>query len=385
MDFSYGEDLEKLRNEVRAFLAQEWHPDSVEDGHNVDPRIAKEFRRKLAKRGWLALSVPKEYGGAGLSAMEQYVFVEEMAYHNAPTPGFGPNIVAPTLVRVGSEDQKKRFLPGIMSGEVEFCLGYTEPAAGSDLASMEARAVEDGDDYVINGQKVFNTYGHHADWCWLAARTDPDVPKHKGISIFMVDMKSPGVTVGPIWTMGGWRVNAIYWDNVRVPKKDLVGEMNKGWYYMATALDYERFTVNPTGPVKSLFERLVNYVKETNRNDKPLKDDPDVREKLASLACDIQMVELIHHRSAWVASQGIVPANEAAMQKWVTTEVSQRLGHLGTQILGLYGQLEQGSKYAPLQGLLESHHRAAVVGPIAAGSNEIQRNIVATRGLGLPR
>ncbi|MBI2865119.1 MAG: acyl-CoA dehydrogenase family protein [Chloroflexi bacterium] len=385
MDFSFGEDLEKLRQDVRQFLDQEWKPDPSVDGHNVDPKIAKEFRRKLAKKGWLALSVPKAYGGAGLSAMEQYVFAEEMAYRGAPTPGHGPNIVAPTLVRVGTEDQKKRFLPGIVSGEVEFCLGYTEPAAGSDLASMEIRAVQDGDDYVINGQKIFNTYGHHADWCWLAARTDPNVPKHKGISIFMVDMKSPGVTVAPMWTIAGWRVNAIYWDNVRVPKKDLVGEPNKGWYYMATALDYERHAVVPTGPIKATFELLVDYVKHVERNGKPLKDNVDVREKLASLACDIQMVELIHHRSAWVASQGIVPANEAAMQKWVTTEVSQKLGHLGTQILGLYGPLEHGSKYALLEGALELHHRSAVVSTIAAGSNEIQRNIVATRGLGLPR
>lgn len=386
MDFRFSEDIEQFRQEVRGFVAQEWHPDPTWLHDSPEYlAAAKEFRRKLLNKGWFAMSIPKVYGGSGMSVMQQYIFHGEMSYAEAPSAGAGIHIVAPTLIMVGSEEQKQRFLPPIVNGEMDFCLGYTEPGAGSDLAGLETKAVEDGDDFVINGQKIFTSGAHSVEYCWMAARTDPNVPKHKGISLFMIDMKSPGITIEPLRHMGGHRTNITFWDNVRVPRSNLVGEVNRGWYYVATALDFERVIAFDSSYVRPVYDKLIEYVKEAVRDGKHLKDDSDVRDRIARLSIDFEVGQLLSYRAAWMVDEGTVPNHEASMGKVWNTELLQRVAYWGTQIQGLYGNLVEGSKYVPVHGDIVRVHQHAVHTTIGAGANEVQRNIIAQRGLGMPR
>ncbi len=284
----------------------------------------------------------------------------------------------------GSEELKREFLPRIARGEIEFCLGYSEPEAGSDLAVLEMRAVEDGDDYIINGHKIFNTECHYAEYHWLAARTDPDVPKHRGISLFIVDLKSPGVTVNPMWTMSGERTNEVVYDNVRVPKRMMVGEKNRGFYHIMDALSFERMFVFVTELLYPFFNSIVQYAKETQHNGKPLSKDPVIRQKLAEMAVELEVGSLIQAQAFWMISKGLVPETETSICKIFSSELQQRLLNTAMQILGPYSQLQEGSKWAPLSGKIERNYRSAVMATFGAGSSEILRNIIAIRGLGLP-
>ena len=388
MDFRLPPEVEAFRAEVREFVAREWpeHLRAATEGLSDEAyEEERAFRRKLGQKGWLALSWPKEYGGQGRSALEYYVFHEEMAYCGAPAAGTATGIVGPTLLRFGTEEQKRRFLPRIASGEIEFCLGYSEPDAGSDLASLQLRAEEDGDYFVINGIKRWTSGAHRSEYCWLAARTDPTAPKHKGISLFMVDMKSPGITVRPIYTMGGIRTNETYWENVRVPRENLVGEKNRGWYYVAAALDFERISIFPVSRFRAAFERLVAAVREAEYGGRRLKDDPLVRQRIAQIAVELEAVQMLSYRSAWLVSKGEIPNYEASMLKLLGTEAQQRMSHVATLLFGLYSQLRAGAPGAPLDGEVEHQYRAMVMPTFGGGASELQRNIIATRGMGLPR
>src|SRR5215207_8965226 len=266
MDFAIPPEVEAFRQEVREFVQTEWSEElrARAASHGGDTyEQERAFRRRLGERGWLSLPWPKQYGGQERSPLEYYIFHEEMSYAGAPASATGVGMVAPTLMHFGAEEQKQRFLPRIASGEIDFCLGYSEPDAGSDLASLQIRAEEDGDSFVINGIKRWTSGAHRSEYAWLAARTDPAAPKHRGISMFMVDMKSPGITVKPIYTMGDIRTNETYWENVRVPRENLVGEKNRGWYYVAAALDFERLLVGNANNFRSAFDRLVEAVKQT--------------------------------------------------------------------------------------------------------------------------
>lgn len=319
----------------------------------------------------------------GGTYVHRFIIKEEVAYHGGPHTLVGVDMAGPTILLFGSPELKKAYLPKIAGGQVEFALGYTEPQAGSDLAALEIKAVEEGDYYVMNGQKVFNTACHYAHYHWLGARTDATVAKHRGISLFVVDLKSPGITIRPLWTMAGWRTNAVFYDNVKVPQKNLVGDKNRGWYHIATALDFERtYTM---GHIRHLFEKLVEYCKTTQHNGKVLGKDPLVRHKLAELATELEIAYLFAYRIAWILNRDAVPNYEAAMVKAFGSELEQRLAHAGTQILGLYGQLQQGSKWAPLQGAWEYRYRETVRSTLTRGTTEVMKNIVAQRGLGLPR
>jgi len=347
-----------------------------------------EFTRKLAQKGWLGLGWPKEYGGQGRPYREQLVYNEELGYHGAPIGChfLAETIAGPTLMRVGSPEQKKEYLPQILAGETTFCLGYTEPGAGSDLASLQARAVAKGNDYVISGQKMFITLAHHAHYCLLAARTDPDAPKHRGISLFIMDMKTTGITVRPTLTIGDMLVNDIFLDDVRVPKTAIVGEKNQGWNYLGTALDYERaYSAAAAAYLQRTFEALLEYAKETRRNGQPLSKDPRVRHKLAQLAIELQVGRMFGYRVAWLLEKGGVPFHEASIGKVFTSELERRLTSIGMEITGLYGQLREGSQWAPLQGSMERACQLAFMVTIGGGTSEIQRSIIAIMGLGLPR
>jgi hypothetical protein len=286
----------------------------------------------------------------------------------------------------GTEEQKREHLPPIAQAERYWCTLYSEPGSGSDLASLQTSAELDGDDYVINGQKIWTSAGHIADWGWLAARTDPEAPKHRGISLFLLDMKSPGVSVRPIINMaGGHEFNEVFFEDVRIPKANLVGEENRGWYTLAVALDFERSGVGYSASARRVLETLVKYAKEATKNGKPLSKDPIVRRKLAERFIETDASRWLSYRVAWMQSQGMVPNAEASMSKLYGTELTQRVAATGMDILGMAGQLSQGSKWAPLQGYIQRSYLSAVSSTIAAGTSEIQRDIIARRGLGLPR
>jgi alkylation response protein AidB-like acyl-CoA dehydrogenase len=278
---------------------------------------------------------------------------------------------------------KDKYLLPLAKAEIEFALGYTEPGAGSDLLGLKMYAEDKGDHFVVNGQKIFNTACHIAEYHWLAVRTDLDVPKHKGISMMVVDLKTPGITVTPIMSMAETRTNVVYYDDVIVPRENLVGEENKGFQYLMTALDYERmFTF---GVYKSLFEEMVDYAKETTVDGKPLAKDPVIRQKLAQLATELEVAKLFYYQLPYLLDKGQIPNYQSSMEKLFVSEMDQRITNVGMELLGLSGQLKEGSKWASLGGKFGYFYRQCVVETIYGGTSEIQRNIMATRGLGLPR
>ena len=389
MDFEFSNEELSFRNELSAWLKDELANRPQEGGNDADAEWAfgLEMRKKLADKGWLTMAGPEEYGGQGVSHMMQVVFAEEMSYTRAPGRDvFGTRMMAPTLMIHGTEEQKREFLPPVSKGEVQWCQGYSEPESGSDLASLQTRAVEDGDDFIINGTKIWTSSAHRADHIMVLTRTDPDAPKHRGISFLLCDMNTPGLTVNPIINMAGDHgFNMVTFDNVRVPKKNLVGEQNRGWYVGATLLDFERSGVDYSAGGRRVLEELIAYAKDNDQNGSLIASNPIMRNRLADLAIEVDVSRLISYNIAWMQGEGLVPNKESSMGKIVGTELQQHLSETGMQMLGLHGQLEPGSKYAPMQGRIEHMHLTNVSETIQAGTSEIQRNIIATRGLGLPR
>ncbi len=379
---------ERFRKELSEFLDKELTEEICRqnwEDKGLGPE-GREFARKLAARGWLAPSWLKEYGGQDAPHTYEYILVNELARCGAHVPNDVARLMCgPTILRHGSEELKREFLPRIARGEIEFCLGYTETEAGSDLAAIDMRAVEDGDDYIINGHKIFNTECHYAEYHWLAVRTDPNtVPKHRGISLIIVDLKSPGITVNPMWAMSGERTNEVVYDNVRVPKRMMVGEKNRGFYYIMESLSFERLTVYTIELLYRFLNETIQYAKETEYNGKPLAKDPVIRQKLAEMAIELEVGSVIQAQATWMVSEGLVPATESAISKIFSSELQQRLLNTAMEVLGPYGQLQEDSKWVPLSGRIERNYRAAVLATLGAGSSEILRNIIATRGLGLP-
>lgn len=395
MDFGFSQEEEAFRREVRDWLKKEiparWleiRPGLWEENEEMWA-IARDFEHKMGRKGWWAASYPPEYGGINATFMQQLIINEERASLGAPTTlsdMIGVQWIGATLMIYGTEEQKEKYLRGIGTAELVFCLGYSEPGAGSDLAAVQTRAVVDGDDFVINGQKIFTSLAHRADYCFLVARTDPDVPKHRGISIFIVDMKARGITVRPLINIvGSHHFNEVFFDDVRVPKKDLVGERNRGWYYLTTALNYERSGVTLPAMVRRLIEELTSYAKETPGDGGMLVDDPRVRKKLAQMAIENEVSRLLCYRVAWLQNRGLVPSYEASMSLLFGAEMIRRIANTGMEMLGLYSQLTKNSKWAPLRGAIQHLYLSSLSAGIAGGTNEIQRNLIAIFGLGLPR
>jgi len=398
MNFGFSKEEEKLRHEVREFCEKEVTPQLIEEDEReagFGPYVWN-FLSKLGAKGWLTPDWPKEYGGLGSSYMEKFIIMDEVT---RAVGGWrilltvGASMVGPAILEYGSEEQKRRFLPPIAKGEAECALGYTETQAGSDLAALDLRATgptgeifaeEKDDHYLMNGQKIFNTAAHYARFHWLGARTDWENPKrHQGISAFVVDLKSPGITIRPMQTMSDLMTNEVVYEDVKVPKENLIGQKNRGFYQIMTALDYERVT--PSGGLYHLFEEMLSYVKETEFNGKPLAKDPAVRHRLAQLAIDISSARLLDWRVAWMINSGTVPNYQSAMSKAYSAELIQRMYNTWVDIMGLFGQLQPGSKWAPLNGRIERQHRRSVIESIYRGTNEIMRVIIAARGLELPR
>lgn len=381
MDFRFTPEQEAFRQQVKAFLQESLvQPQIPEDGWIVG--FDKAFSKKMAKRGWIGLTWPKEFGGKGRSYLDRLILTEELLRCGAPVAAhwLGDRQMGPSILRYGTVQQKRKFLPGIMSGDMVFCIGMSEPGAGSDLAGLQTQATEDGDHYVINGQKIWTSFAHLADYCYLVARTDPDVPKHKGISEFLVDMKTPGITIKPIVDMtGAHHFNEVFFDNVRIPKDSVVGELNRGWYQIASQLDYERSGIERLMSNYPLLGAIKQHAKEQG-----LLRSKIVRHRLAQLHIEFNMGKLMVYKVAWLLSSGVIPNAESAAAKAYCTEFEQRLAQTASELLGGYGQLLPGSHAAILNGRIARAYLYAPAYTIQGGTSTILRQIIANRGLGLP-
>ncbi|MGB2885507.1 MAG: acyl-CoA dehydrogenase family protein [Dehalococcoidia bacterium] len=389
MEFSFTPEQDRLRLEVREFLQKE-----VTEESRLDFRLDRPYSpdtwkvlRGLGERGWLCPAWPRELGGIGASPLDNYVIQDEISYAFAPAPFavISAMVVGPTLLLHGSEEQKKKYLPMIARGEVEFSMGYSEPQSGSDLASLSLRADDKGDYYLVNGQKMFSTKADFADYGWVAVRTDPDNPKkHKGISLLIVDLKNtPGITIRPIYNMSGYHSTEVFYDDVKIPKENLVGELNQGFYIIGAALLFER-AISVSGFHRPL-EMLMDYVKNTRRGGKLLSEDPLVRRKIAEIEMKFAVTGVIARRLSWMQEEKLFALNETAMAKLLSTELVYDLANVGIQVMGPYGELVSDSKYAELQGWFAHIYQESPHYKIAGGTSEIQRQIISTRGLGLPR
>jgi len=380
------------RKKVRSFIEADLPP-RLREAALADERVGglwedpdmQTWRQSLVNKGWIAPSWPKEYGGAAMTLMQQFILSEEMAEAHAPAVGgMSISMVGPTLIVHGTEEQKKMFLPTILSGETFFCQGFSEPEAGSDLASLRTRAVRDGDEYVINGQKIWTSNAHQANWMFVLARTDPEVPKHKGITYFLLEMSTPGVDVRELPDItGDVLFNEVFFDNVRVPAKNMVGEENRGWYIAATTLDFERAgSMGSVVTLRQQVDRLIRMAK-AGGDQSPIKRNPSLRLELVDRMVEVQVTRMIAYQVVSMLGRGLIPNYQASMLKTFASETAQRVAETGMKLMGLHGGLY--GKDAPEKGTMPYFYLGTLGMTIAAGTSEIQRNIIAQRGLGLPR
>ena len=391
MELRFGEKEEALRKEVQTFLHDQLGSKESRGGQlgsrsDEEFEKAKAFNAALAQRGWIAPAWPKEYGGLGASIYEQMVFNEEFGYNGAPdtgTRGFGVGMIGPTLIIHGNEEQKREYLPKITSGEHIWCQGYSEPGAGSDLAALQTRAFRDGDEDVINGQKIWTSGGHRANQMFCLVRTDPDAPKHRGISFLLIDdiKNTPGLTIRPLVNMANrHHFNEVFFEDVRVPARNIVGEENRGWYVGMTLLDFERSGIGTTAAQKRVLENLAQ-----NLRDRSPEDRKRYRTRVADFVIANNVGRFLGYRIGSIQARGEVPNYEASVVKIYQSELGQKIYNFGVNMLGLSGQFVPEEPTAPFGGDLPESYIQAVPSSIYSGSNEIQRNIIATRGLGLPR
>ncbi len=394
MDFRFQVDDEAFREEIRDFVHREWQPKGRYDfssfGGDIDEPTVQtqvtEFEKKLVAKGWYTMHWPEPWGpDAPIS--RQLLYREEMTYQGAPA-ALGGGFIAPSLIVNGQEWQKEFFLNKIANAEIEICQGFSEPNAGSDLANLQTRAVRDGDDFVITGQKIWTSGAHRADWGHFLVRTDPDAPKHRGISYFMVDMTDPGITLRPLYNMLGARTwNETFLDGVRVPARNMIGEENRGWYAAMTTLSFERSNIQ--GPAGSLreWERFANAMRQIKIAGAPAASQPMTRHLLANLRVEIEVARMLSYRVAWMQTQGEIPVREASITKVMAGELNQRQARTFARIIQDYATVMPGNDLRHLRaGEWVGYRNFGVIGSsIAGGANEIQRNIIAQRGLGLQR
>jgi alkylation response protein AidB-like acyl-CoA dehydrogenase len=388
MYLDYTPEQQALREELRAYFARLVTPEyqaelaESEGGGALYHRVV----RQLGADGWLGVGWPPEYGGQGRSAVEQFIFFDEASRAGVLLPTLTINAVAPTLMQHGTEEQKRRFLPAILRGECHFAIGYTEPSAGTDLASLRTRAVRDGGGWIINGTKVFTSQAEYADHIWLAARTDPNAPKHKGISIFMVSTRLPGYKITPIWTMGGVRTNATYYEDVRVPADALVGEENGGWWLITMQLNHERIALMSVGFVARIFEDVRRWAQETRLADgRRAIDQPWVQVHLARVYAKLEVLKLFNWQQACSMARGTLNYAEASAVKVFGSEFYVEAYQLLLEVMGQAGTLRAGSPGAVLRGRVERMYRATLILTFGGGTNEVQRDIIAMAGLAMPR
>jgi 3-oxocholest-4-en-26-oyl-CoA dehydrogenase alpha subunit len=388
MEIGYTEEQEALRDQLREYYANLLTPEveaQLAESHAIGPNMRRVVKQ-MAEDGWLGIGWPTEYGGQGRSALEQYIFFDESMRAGAPVPMLTINTVGPTIMDFGTPEQKEFFLPKILAGEIHFCIGYTEPESGTDLASLQTRAVRDGDEYVINGQKIYTSLAGDADYIWLATRTDPEVAKHKGISMFIVPMDTPGIKVVPMSLLGDHNINYTFYEDVRVPAGNLVGGENNGWSLITNQLNHERVTLCSSG----IIERALSDVREWAQNTKladgrRVIDQEWVQVHLARVYARLEFLKLINWKVAWTATQGHLDVADASTTKVFGTEFYMEAFKLMMEVVGQAGYLTRGSPETILAGRLESYARSMVILTFGGGTNEIQRDLIAIFGLGLPR
>ena len=404
MDWSDNQDQERFRAEVRSFIQErlpkfyrdkaetggaglevDWQQDYVH-GSPEAKAAAQEWSDALSERSWVAPHWPQEYGGGGMTTMEQFVFNEEMARASAPgVGGQGLSLLGPTMLVHGTDEQKQKFLAPTLKGEMLWAQGFSEPGAGSDLASLSCRAIRDGDEYVINGQKMWTSTAHKSNWIFGLFRTDVDAPKHRGISFFVMDMETPGISVQPIISMG-WEhaTNETFYEDVRVPADHLVGEENRGWYVGMTLLDFERSGIGGAVATRKSLRSLLDFAGGDGA-----PQSPGLRRNRGNIADRYIESDVAYNFSMRIASMqaaGLIPNYEASTGKIAGSELNQRSAATGMKVFGLYANIwDPEDEYSPLRARFTQNYVHSVVHTIFGGSNEIQRNIIATRGLGLPR
>lgn len=395
MRLEWTDAQKALQRELRAYFQELMTPelareimggeDGVSEGGGPLYRQALE---KMGRDGWLGIGWPKEYGGQGKTAIEQLIFSDEVQRVNFPIPFLTLNSVGPTIAKYGTPKQKQEFLPKILAGKLHVSIGYTEPESGTDLASLRCRAERDGDHYIVNGQKIFTSLAGHADYIWLACRTDPNAPKHRGISLLLVDTKLPGFSVQPMPTVGEVATNSTFYENVRVPCEYLVGEEGQGWGLIVNQLNHERISLVSTGPPTHIFEELLAWARETYLCDEGrmqrVIDRPWVQMRLAEIFVRLEVLRLMTWKQAWVISQDCLQFADASAVKVFGTESFVEIYRRMLEILGLPGLVHRSSRHSLVSGLPELFYRASLILTFGGGTNEIQRDLIAAAGLKMP-
>jgi alkylation response protein AidB-like acyl-CoA dehydrogenase len=396
MDFNWSAEDEAFRHELRSWLkANAPKEQKSDDGLGMmredgaeDWQHRLKWHRKMHDAGWVGISWPKEYGGRGATFVQQLIYGEEMARVNTPAlvNGLGIMLVGPTLIHWGTEEQKKRYVPKILSGEEIWCQGYSEPGAGSDVASLQTRALEEGDYFIVNGQKVWTSDAHHADYCILLVRTDPEAPKHKGISYVVVDMHSPGVTVRPLVQItGDANFNEVFFEDVKVPKKNLIGEKNQGWQVAITTLMFERSGIGGGRDMLGQVKELKNLAKTIAHNGGSEWENSDVRQKISQFACEAAAIKYTGYRQITRRLKGLPPGPEGSVLKLAASELNLRMNKFAMELLGPYSQMEFKAPFALDKGKWSYRMLASRALTIAGGTSEIQHNIIGERVMGLPK
>ncbi len=391
MDFVFSPEDEAFRREVREFYQRELPPDWYGGYDERDTQIAfiKGVRKKLAHRGWLTMSWPRQYGGQEAPITRQLVFADESAYYRFTAREAGVTYLGPAIMRHGTEEQKQRFLGPISRAEVDFHQGFSEPDAGSDLAGLKTRAWRDGDDFIIQGQKVWGGHINVSQYSFLLARTDPNVPKHKGISFFVIPAKTPGIKYEEFENLAGGTQNLVYYDSCRVPAREcLIGEENQGWYIATTVLNNERTAIEHAASGQRFLEELVQWWREQGPHPPQAGPSQTIRHRLAEIAIEIAVTRMLAYRIGWLQSIGQSPTFEASQVKIFGSEMTQRFAHVAGAMLGLYAQIDRKTavaRHVHVSGRVEHLIRQQPMFSLVGGANEIQRNLIAGRGLGLPR
>jgi 3-oxocholest-4-en-26-oyl-CoA dehydrogenase alpha subunit len=388
MHIAYTPQQERLRRELAAYFADLMTPERREaltaGGDYGSGEVYKEVVRQMGADGWLAIGWPREYGGQARSMLDQLIFLDEAAVAGAPVPFLTINTVGPTIMKFGTENQKEFYLPKIAAGELHFAIGYSEPEAGTDLASLRTRAVRDGDSYVINGQKMWTSLISYADYVWLACRTDQDAPKHKGLSILIVPTDAPGFSWTPVHTVSGPTTSATYYEDVRVPASSLVGEVNKGWPLITNQLNHERVALTSSAPIRQALHEVREWAQATKLPDgRRVIDQEWVQVHLARVHAKAEFLKLINWKIAWGVERGLNPA-DASATKVFGTEFATEAYRLLMEVLGPQAYVRAGSPGALLRGRVERMHRSSLILTFGGGTNEVQRDIVAAVGLGIP-
>jgi alkylation response protein AidB-like acyl-CoA dehydrogenase len=391
VDFDFSPEQLAFRDEVEAFLDANDDPVVFDVTRENMAQVAdiperRAMMGKIAQQGWLGITWPKEWGGQEGDGVYEYLLNEALARRGGPQIGKGIGIIGKTILRHGSEKMQKEFLPKILTNEIDFAVGYSEPDAGSDAASMKLKATRDGDGWRLNGQKTWTTSAHFAEWYWVGARTDPEAPKHHGITLFLVPLDDPGITINAIWTMGDERTNDVFFDNVFVHDDYVVGELNHGFQYISEALDLERFTMFTYSPIKQRLDLLCDYVATETLDGEPLRDDPVIRKQIARLSTEAEVARVLGLRFVAKAQKGgAPPTSEASEYKLYATELSKRLANASMDLGGPGSQLRVKTDEAPMKGRAESTYRYTVIDTVGGGGSEIQKNIISRRKLGLPK